>query len=75
MKVIKEVFLVEFGDGSFCCAQNTSTPKLYASEKTAKNAKEYLQTYSSGNIATDNVTVKKAYLVLGDEDDSQQKMF
>ena len=66
MRVIKEAWLLEgMGMGDFMYMQNTTTPKLYVSEKSAKSAAEYHGAhYNNGIIMYKPI---KAFLVVEDE--------
>jgi len=83
MQVIKEAFVIQNTEGTYMCAQNTLTPKLYASKRSAQTAVDYYM--ASDKTAVDyymasdsfeeilsntNVgyTIKKVFLVLGDDD-------
>ena len=76
MEIIKEAFVIEDSNGVYMCAQNTATPKLYATESSAKSAIDYYIAKDKLYSVNLGYRVKKAFIViLGDEDDSQQKMF
>lgn len=72
MRVIKEAFVIQYvldgEDGTYMCTQNTLTPKLYASKRSAQAAVDYY--IGSDNLSNTHVgyTVKKVFLVLGDDD-------
>lgn len=76
MEVIKEAYLIQDSAGMFMCAQNTATPKLYASEASARSAVNYYLTKDAIQGHHTGYKVKKAFIVItGVEDDSQQEMF
>lgn len=68
MRVIKEAFVIQDTEGTYMCTQNTLTPKLYASKRSAQAAVDYY--IGSDNLSNTDVgyTVKKVFLVLGDDD-------
>ena len=70
MLVIKEGWVLAHQAmlGEFMCSQNTSTPKLYVSEKSATNSAEYHAAYSNdGHVIYKPV---KAFIVVeGDIDE------
>ena len=68
MQVLKEAFVIKNTEGTYMCAQNTLTPKLYASKRSAQSAVDY---YIGSDQLTHNLVgyiVKKVFLVLGDDD-------
>lgn len=68
MQVLKEAFVIKNTEGTYMCAQNTLTPKLYASKPSAQLAVEY---YMAKDIMSNKYvgyTIKKVFLVLGDDD-------
>lgn len=69
MRVIKEGWVLAHQAllGEFMCSQNTSTPKLYVSEKSASSSAEYHAQYSNdGHVVYKPV---KAFIVVeGDSD-------
>lgn len=68
MEVLKEAYVIQDSNGTYMCAQNTLTPKLYASKRSAQSAVDYY--IGSDNLANIHVgyNVKKVFLVLGDDD-------
>ena len=71
MQVIKEAFIIQNTEGTYMCAQNTLTPKLYASKRSAQTAVDYYMASDSFEeiLSNTNVgyTIKKVFLVLGDD--------
>lgn len=66
MRVVKEAWLLEHqATGEFMLMQNTSTPKLYVSEKSAKSAAEYHGEYSNEGVVA--YKPMKAFLVVEDD--------
>jgi len=72
MQVIKEAFIIQNTEGTYMCAQNTLTPKLYASKRSAQTAVDYYMCSDSFEEILSNTNVgykiKKVFLVLGDDD-------
>jgi hypothetical protein len=66
MEVLKEAYVIQDTGGTYMCAQNTLTPKLYASRRSAETAVDYYidqdKNYPVG------YRIKKVFLVLGDDD-------
>lgn len=75
MKVLKEAYVVQYildgEDGTYMCAQNTMTPKLYASKASAQSAIDYYIGKDSLCNVHVGYKVKKVFLVLGDENESE----
>lgn len=69
MQVIKEAYVIQDVEGTYMCAQNTLTPKLYASRRSAEAAADYYID-KDGTMANFRLgyRVKKVFLVLGDDD-------
>jgi hypothetical protein len=71
MQVIKEAFVIQNTEGTYMCAQNTLTPKLYASKRSAQTAVDYYMASDSFEEILSNTyvgyTIKKVFLVLGDD--------
>ena len=69
MQVIKEGWVLKhrFVLGEFMCTQNTTTPKMYVSEKSAINGANYHAEYSNDGV-TAYKPVKAFIVVEGDSD-------
>jgi hypothetical protein len=70
MRVIKEVWVLQhkIHDVEFMCAQNTTTPKLYVNEKSAKNGANYHAQYSNDSLVAYKPV--KAFIVIEGDDDA-----
>jgi hypothetical protein len=68
MKVLKEAFIIEDTGGMYMCAQNTQTPKLYASKASAQSAVDYYIGKDSLCNVHVGYKIKQVFLVLGDDD-------
>ncbi len=67
MEVLKEAYVIQDTEGTYMCAQNTLTPKLYASKRSAQTAVDYYMCSDSFNTNV-GYKIKKVFLVLGDDD-------
>lgn len=69
MQVIKEGWVLKHRTllGEFMCTQNTTTPKIYVTQKSADNSANYHAEYSNDGVSVYK-PVKAFIVVEGDSD-------